>query len=179
MIAYYMFYMARVLSLLDTFIYILQKKPVNTFRIISGVFNGIAPIWVWIKAHFGDIPGYDLELLVYALTHCLIYIYYLLVTAGNQTYVTNLSPHLGFYNQLSGFRRYRRYKQHLTTWQLTLILVSILRRCCIMAFGDFNGSQWEATLLPFSIITFCVLLMSHIYLYMSLYVTIDEQLFVI
>ena len=91
MIAYYMFYMARILSLLDTFIYILQKKPMNTFRIISGVFNGIAPIWVWIKARFGDVPGYDLELIVYALTHCLIYIYYLLVTAGNQTCLAKLS----------------------------------------------------------------------------------------
>ena len=83
LIAYYMFYMARLLSLLDTFIYILQKKPMDTFRVISGVFNGIAPTWVWVMAHFGDVPGYDLELVVYSLTHCLIYLYYFLVTAGN------------------------------------------------------------------------------------------------
>ena len=183
MIAYYLFYMARILSLLDTFIYILQKKPINTFRVISGVFNGIAPTWVWVMVHFGNIPGYDFELTVYALTHSLIYLYYFLVTAGNKKYLSqmsnvsnNMSP-----TKMAGFRRYRRYKQHLTTWQLTLFLMSIIRRCCAIAFGGFNGIKWEATpqILQLSTIIFCMLLISHIYLYMSLYVTIDERLFVI
>ena len=48
-----------------------------------------------------------------------------------------------------------------------------------MAFGDINGTQWEATLLPFSTLSFCALLISHVYLYMSLYVTIAERLCVI
>ena len=74
---------------------------------------------------------------------------------------------------IAGFRRYRRYKQHLTTWQLALILLTIMRRCCAMAFGGYNGIQWFSTLL------FCVLLIGHMYLYFSLYVSIDERLFVI
>ena len=77
---------------------------------------------------------------------------------------------------ISGFRRYRRFKQHLTTWQLTVWLISILRRCCAMAFGGYNGIQWEMTpqIMQFSTLLFSVLLMGHMYLYMSLYVTIDE-----
>ena len=82
LIAYYMFYIARILSLLDTFIYILQKKQMDTFRVISGVFNGMAPTWLWVMAQFVDIPGYDFELIVYAMTQCLIYLYYFLVTIG-------------------------------------------------------------------------------------------------
>ena len=79
-------------------------------------------------------------------------------------------------NEISGFRRYRRFKQHLTTWQLTVWLISILRRCCAMAFGGYNGIQWEMTpqIMQFSTLLFSVLLMGHMYLYMSLYVTIDE-----
>ena len=82
LIAYYMFYIARILSLSDTFIYILQKKQMDTFRVISGVFNGMAPTWLWVMAQFVDIPGYDFELIVYAMTQCLIYLYYFLVTIG-------------------------------------------------------------------------------------------------
>ena len=40
MIVYYMFYLGRILSLLDTFVYILQNKPLVTIRVIAGVFNG-------------------------------------------------------------------------------------------------------------------------------------------
>ena len=83
MVAYYMFYLARIISLLDTFIYILQKKIIYTPRVVNGVFNGIAPICVWLMAHFSNIPGHDLELVLYALTNCMVYLYYFLVTAGN------------------------------------------------------------------------------------------------
>ena len=45
-----------------------------------------------------------------------------------------------------------------------------------MAFGGYNGIQWEMTpqIMQFSTLLFSVLLMGHMYLYMSLYVTIDE-----
>ena len=50
-----------------------------------------------------------------------------------------------------------------------------------MAFGGYNGVQWEVTphMMQFSTILFCVLLIGHMYLYISLYVAIDERLFVI
>ena len=46
-----------------------------------------------------------------------------------------------------------------------------------MAFGGYNGIQWEVTpqILLTDTILLCALLMSHMYLYMSLYVTIDER----
>lgn len=172
MVAYYMFYLARILSLFDTFIYILQKKPMDAIRVVSGVFNGIGPTWVWSTARFGNIPGHDFDLVLYAWTFCLVYLFYFLVTAGNINASGNnqMSPKIIV---IAGFRRYRRYKQHLTTWQLALILLTIMRRCCAMAFGGYNGIQWFSTLL------FCVLLIGHMYLYFSLYVSIDERLFVI
>ena len=83
MIVYYMFYLGRILSLLDTFIYILQNKPLGTIRVVAGVFNGLAPTFVWLMARFGNIPAQDFELVLYAITHCLLYLYYFLVTAGN------------------------------------------------------------------------------------------------
>ena len=88
MVAYYMFYLARILSLLDTLIYILQKKSIRTSRVVHGVLNGIGPICVWLMAHFGNIPGHDLELVSYALTNCLVYLYYLLVTSGSNPYLS-------------------------------------------------------------------------------------------
>ena len=50
-----------------------------------------------------------------------------------------------------------------------------------MAFGGYNGVQWEVTpqSLQFDTILLCVLLIGHMYLYLTLYVTIDERLFVI
>ena len=84
MVAYYLLYLARVLALFDTFIYILQKKPLYTYRVVNGVFNGIAPTVVWLMAHFGKIPEHDTEVVLYGLTHCLVHLYYFLVTAGNQ-----------------------------------------------------------------------------------------------
>ena len=83
MVAYYMFYLARIFSLLDSFIYILKKKQINSFRLVIGVFYGILPIYMWIVAHFGNIPTYDFDLVAFLVTHCLIYLYYLLVTLGN------------------------------------------------------------------------------------------------
>ena len=83
MVVYHMFYVARILSLLDTFIYILQKKPIYKSRVVIGVFNGIAPTVVWIMAHFGNIPEHDTELVLYGFTLCLVHLYYFLVTAGN------------------------------------------------------------------------------------------------
>ena len=82
---------------------------------------------------------------------------------------------------IAGFRRFRRYKQHLTTWQLALYLLTIIKRCYAMAFGGYNGVQWEVTpqSLQFDTILLCVLLIGHMYLYLTLYVTIDERLFVI
>ena len=83
MVAYYMFYLARILSLFDSFIYILKKKQMNSYRIVIGVFYGIIPIHIWVMAHFGNIPSHDLDLVFYVLTHCLFYVYCLLVTLGN------------------------------------------------------------------------------------------------
>ena len=85
-------------------------------------------------------------------------------------------------NTFSGFRRYRRYKQHLTTWQLALILMAILRGCFAILFGGYNGGiRWKTTpqTLQFSTMILTIAFIGYCYLYLSLYVIIDERLFVV
>ena len=45
-----------------------------------------------------------------------------------------------------------------------------------MAYGGYKGIRWEVTpqIMQFDTILLCVLLMGHMYLYISLYVAIDE-----
>ena len=91
LIAHYLMYVGRMFSLLDAFIHILQQKPVSFHLILGGFAYALGPVYLWLMARFGKKdPVRDLDLVVFALIHCLVYLYYTLITLGSGEYKTEL-----------------------------------------------------------------------------------------
>ena len=83
LIAFYTFHIARMISLIDSFIHILQGKPTGSHLTTAGLAYAMGPIYTWVCARFAKKePSFDLELVLIAFTHCMVYLYYLLVVTG-------------------------------------------------------------------------------------------------
>ena len=84
--AFYTFHLARTISLIDSFIHILQGKPLGCHTITAGIVFALGPPYTWVCARFArKDPAFDFELVLIAFTHCLVYLYYSLLMSG--TYI--------------------------------------------------------------------------------------------
>ena len=84
MIALYLIYVARNFSLIDAFFPILQEKPMRAHLVLGGLVYSLCPLYLWLMVRFGekDTATSDLDIVVFASTHCLMYLYYTLATLG-------------------------------------------------------------------------------------------------
>ena len=86
LMAFYTFHLARTISLIDSFIHILQGKPLGCHTITAGIVFALGPPYTWVCARFArKDPAFDFELVLIAFTHCLVYLYYSLLMSG--TYI--------------------------------------------------------------------------------------------
>ena len=64
--------------------------------ITAGIMYGLSPVYMWVGARFGTKdPAFDFDLVYFAFTHCLIYLYFVLATSG--IFIDNkvVKPHNG------------------------------------------------------------------------------------
>ena len=72
-----------MISILDSFIHILQGKPLGFHTITAGIGIALVPVFTWVCARFAKKePAFDFELVLYSFTHCLVYLYYFLTMSG-------------------------------------------------------------------------------------------------
>ena len=87
MTALYLIYVARIFSLMDGFIHILQQKPMHPHLILGGLAFALCPLYLWLMVRFGekDTATSDLDIVVFAFTQCLVHLYYTLAILGSGT----------------------------------------------------------------------------------------------